>query len=364
MELNWRPGMPRQEEKEFFSGFLEILRNNYNVRHQPRLFNFKWRKDPKPEPWLPVYDDMVLSYLTPEEIKKYQEAGETKKDMIDRAKGLIFEKAWHNRKPYEEIRDAADFQKKKEAFRKKFEKDPVYHTLSIVAHKDAYRSEYSGKLEAWEYPDVLAKIEEEKRNKYLIPVQHLMMSSPIGRRSLEILKNAQFSIAFDASSGDTVCKVDPEKKAMVLNTSASKEACALELVRSARLVQKDEYSNINVAGAAEARKADAVSAQLLFAEEMRRKDPKIMDTFKAGGNTALCDAFDQAMIKTGNIDAARSAVVDSYLSKTAPDHKPSQETVARMCKNVYGLSYYIPSKENGSNKVLNAALVKSKQQGR
>ena len=364
MELNWRPGMPRQEEKEFFSDFLEILRNKYNVRHQPRLFNFKWRKDPEPEPWMPVYDDMVLSYLTPGEIKKYEQAGETKKDMVDRAKGMIFEQAWKNRKPYEDIRDNADLREKKEAFRKKFEKDPVYHTMNIIAYKEKLRPEYFGKLEAWEYPDVLAQKEQEKRNKHLMPVQYLMMSSSIGRRAWEIMKNAQYSIGFDALSDNTVCNVDPEKKTIVLNTSASKEVCALELVRSARLLQKDEYSDINSAAVTEARKADAVSAQLVFAEEMRRKAPNVLDVFKTGDNTALCDTFDRAMIKTGDTDAARSAVVDSYLSKVAPDRKPSREIVARMCKNIYGLSYYIPPKEDDSNKALTAALVKATRQER
>ena len=362
MELNWRPGMPRKEEKEFFSDFLETLRNNYNVRHRPRLFNFKWRKEPDPEPWLPVYDDMVLSYLTPEEIRKYENAGETKENIIGRAKSMIFEQAWNNHKPYEDIRDNADLLAKKETFRKSFEKDPVYHTLSIVAHKEGFRSEYSGKPEAWEYPDVLAEMAEKKRNVHLMPVQYTMNDCAIGRRSWEILKNNNYFIDFDAS-GDTVCSVNPEKKRITLNASVSKEECALSLVRSARLLMPDEYSNTPSAEATEARKADAVSAQLAFAEEMRRKNPKILATFKANGNQALCDAYERALNETNDPDAARSACVDCYLNNVAPDHKPSPKIIARMCKNIYGLSYYVPSKT--SNKTLAAAITaKANRQGR
>lgn len=363
MELNWRPGMPRKEEKEFFSDFLETLRNNYNVRHQPRLFNFKWRKDPEPEPWLPVYDDMVLSYLTPKEIKKYEDAGETKKNMIDRAKNMIFEQAWNNHKPYEDFQNDSDFLEKKEAFRKNFEKDPVYHTLSIVAHKESFRSEYSGKPEAWEYPDVLAEMAEKKRNIHLMPVQYMMSDSAIGRRSWEILKNNKYFIDFDRT-GDTVCSIDTEKKRITLNASASKEACALSLVRSARLLMPDEYSNTSSVEATEARKADAVSAQLAFAEEMRVKNPKILAVFKANGNESLCDAFDKTLNETNDWDAARSAAVDSYLNKVAHDRKPSSKIIARMCKNVYGLSYYIPSGSNSNDTVRTAITVKNKQQGR
>ena len=364
MEIKWHSGMTRKEEKEFFSVFLETLRSNYNFRHRPRLFNFKWRKEPEPEPWRPVYDDMVLSYLTPKEIKQYEEAGETKKDMVDRAKGMIFDQAWNDRKRYEEIQNEADLLEKKEAFRKKFEKDPVYHTLSIVAYKEKLRSEYSGKPEAWEYPDVLAQKAEEKRNEHLMPVKYLMMSSPTGRRSWELLKLGNYSVDFDTLSDNAVCNIDQENKAVTLNLSASKEACALSLVRSARLLQRDVYSADRSVEIMKTREADAVSAQLAFAEEMQRKSPRILETFKQDGNESLCGVYDRTFAKTKDSNAARSAVVDSCLSKTLPDRKPSPAVLAEMCRNEYGLSYYVPPKNDDSNNTVSAIRAKAKQLGR
>ena len=364
MESNWHAGITRKEEKEFFNDFLETLRNNYNYRHRPRLFNFKWRKDPEPEPFPPCYDDMVLSYLTPSEIKKYEEAGETKKDMVGRAKEMIFEEAWKARKPYEEIRDDADLREKRDAFRTKFEKDPVYHTLNIVAHKDKLRPEYAGKPEAWEYPDILAEKAEEKRQARLAPVRYIMMNCDVGRRAWDVLKLEQYTIDFDAS-GNTVCSVDPEKKKITLNASASKEACALSLVRSSRLYQRDVYSADSSVKVAEARKADALSAQTVFAEKMRRKNPKILETFKAGGHEALCAAFEKTMDETNDQNAARSACVDCYLDTLSPDRKPARNIVAEMCRDVYGLKYYVPSKKNDANDAVSAVVAaKVKQQGR
>ena len=360
MDMNWHPGMSSKEEHEFFSDFTETLRNNYNYRHRPRLFE-KWRKEPEPEPWLPVYDDMVLSYLTPKEIKKYEEAGETKKDMIARAKEMIFEAAWKARKPYEDVRDNAELAAKKEAFRNKFEKDPVYHTMSIVSHKTKLRPEYAGKPEAWEYPDVLAEIKEAKREEQLGPVRYMMKDCPVGRRSWELLRLNQYAIDFGAAE-NAVCDVDTEKKTITLNPAASKEACALSLVRSARLVQTDVYSAESSPEIAKIREADALSAQLVFAESMRRKNPKILATFKAGGNEDLCALFERTMNETNDESAARSACVDSCLNKTLKDPKPTQNVIAQLCRNEYGLSYYVPSEKNKS--LAAAVTAKAKQAGR
>ena len=277
---------------------------------------------------------------------------------------MIFETAWKARKPYEDTRDGAELAAKKEAFRNKFEKDPVYHTMDIVRHKEICRPEYAGKPEAWEYPDVLAEIKEAKREEQLGPVRYMMKDCPVGRRSWELLRLNQYAIDFGAAE-NAVCDVDTEKKTITLNPAASKEACALSLVRSARLVQTDVYSADSSPEIAKIREADALSAQLVFAEKMRRKNPKILATFKAGGNEDLCALFERTMDETNDESAARSACVDSSLKKMLPEREPAQNVVAQLCRNALGTSYYVPSKKDDSNKALAAAvLAKAKQDGR
>ena len=86
--------------------------------------------------------------------------------------------------------------------------------------------------------------------------------------------------------------------------------------------------------------ADALTAQVCFAVEMKQKNPKILEIFKANGNTPVCEAYEQAMAETNNLNAARSAAVDCYLDAAMPDNKPSVEKIAAICKTSNGKSYY------------------------
>ncbi|MBR4127318.1 MAG: hypothetical protein IKR09_07075 [Alphaproteobacteria bacterium] len=156
----------------------------------------------------------------------------------------------------------------------------------------------------------------EAKAKKAERLEAMLSESDIGRKSLDVLKKNGYSIDFDYEN--TVAPhIDPEHKKVMLNSIWSPESGALSLVHAARTVWQQETGKtqsmdltVNAyLATAEVCQADAITAQLTFAEEMKDKNPKILKAFRRnGGNEKIYDAYKKA----GN---EKTAAVVSYLQE-------------------------------------------------
>lgn len=229
------------------------------------------------------------------------------------------------------------------------------------------------------------KAEEEKGTTQNVAapasngVQSVLQGSRIGEQSADELMKNGYSVRFDAL-GQIASSVDPENKTVILNSAASKESTALSLVHAASILRQENSGSILVAENDSSkkevhalRKADALTAQLVFAEEMRQKNPQILETFLKNGNDPMYFAFKQTMTKTNDQNAARSAAVDCYLDAVVPDNKLGASTISLICKGFDGKGYYVAPDERAktvSNDLFNepafnnAFMSKAQQGGR
>lgn len=178
----------------------------------------------------------------------------------------------------------------------------------------------------------------------IAPIQDILKECPTGRQALVELNKNGFSIKSEAL-GTIASSVNPEKKTIMLNTTSTNEAQALSLVHAASVLRQRRSGTI-LSDASDKevqamRKADALSAQLVFAEEMQQKNPQILETFLKNGNQPMYDAFKLTMAEKNNMNAARSAAVDCYLSAAMPDKKLWPSTISKICKGFDNQSYYV-----------------------
>ena len=188
-------------------------------------------------------------------------------------------------------------------------------------------------------------------------IQYMMQDSRIGKQSLDELNKNGYAVKYDAS-GMISGSVSPESKTVFLNSNATKEAGALSLIDAACFVKQEKDFAGDSPEAKAIRKADSLSAQIIFAEEMSQKNPKILETFKANGNEPVYNAFKKVMAETNNMNVARSAAIDCYLSTAGLNSKPWPSTVSRICKGFDGQRYYVESN------AVAAFMAKAKQGGR
>lgn len=174
-----------------------------------------------------------------------------------------------------------------------------------------------------------------------------------GKRSLAVLNESGYTINFDLL-GFAASSINPEKKTITLNQLQSEESHALSLVSAACVLKQDKNGAGTSPETMSIRKADALTTQMIFANEMILKNPKIMETFKANGNEALCDAYERAYIEKHRQSAAveifssmgyleniaRSTAVDRYLTAAMPNNKPSYEMINNVCRDFKGYHYY------------------------
>lgn len=212
-----------------------------------------------------------------------------------------------------------------------------------------------------------ANAEEAKKPENV--VRKMLGSCNTGIESLNVLKRTGYSIEFDAL-GDIASSIYPEDKKIVLNSANSPESGALSVVHATRILNQEREGADKTPETMAVRKADALLAQMLFADEMRQKNPKILETFIARGNGPMYDTYKNAQ------RAAYSSCVDLYLDNVMPDNKPSPEKIAHVCKTADGQSYYVdakgvspePIKQSGNvydETTFNTAfMAKAKQGGR
>ena len=189
----------------------------------------------------------------------------------------------------------------------------------------------------WPWGKKNKKNEEEKSP--VDTVRKMLAESNTGTNTLNLLEIKSLNHIFS--------DIDQDEKKVFLNKDISPETGALEVIGAANFFLKhdekgEDMTNIRII------EADMETEQLVFAEEMRQKNPKILDAFKESRGNGLCDAYEQAMAKMNNPDIARSAAVDFYLSEMAPEEYFSAEELKNICKNADGKSYYIDSRPEKS----------------
>jgi len=402
--VKWHHGMTRRDEDLYFSRFFRdaeehkrkedikigIAENDTLRQVFGAVTKLVTGKDNKiktePMPWLPEYDNLILSFWTPKELKAFASSGFTKEQLVRHTKNYLVENAWE-----------MDHwkSKTKEEYQEEIRHDPAYHLVEIVYFKDSKRGI---PLEEWGYTDLIeAKKQKINREELLgikaarptdateqavlnefkqektAPVQGytvdgMLLDSVSGRRALNVLGRNDYAVDF-APMTFVDSMLFPKERKLTLNQNFSGEVNALSVIKaSCRIKHRRDGAeptpqmNMDTYIAANAVcQADILASQLVYAEEMRNKNPEILRAFKAEGNKDLCEKFEETLTKTKNLDTARSAVVDSYLEKTLPmteskrleiiqnwkktmgahtESRSSKELFGKTCKDFDGKSYY------------------------
>lgn len=405
-DMIWHSGMTRKEEEIYFSEFFkrvgererqENIRIGIAENSTGRVLKNAFlglvtgktpeREKPKAEVWLPEYDDVMLSFWTPKEMKAFREQGFSKAQLVKHTKNYIAENAWK----MEHWKTQT-----KEEYMKEFNRNPTLYSMEIVHFKDSKRGI---PLTEWGYPDVQEKkinrdklIEENKmmtapsvsneleqavKNSFKrqekatareYTVETMLLDSVIGKQALNVLGQSNYSVDFAPwVVGES--KLDPIARKLTLNSNHSDEANALAVVGAACQMKQQKTGatpsprmNMDTYIAATVvSKADVLASQLVFAEEMQQKNPKVLETFKADGNKDLCTKFEDSFLALNNLNSARSAAIDGYLDKTMPmseakrlkalqawygascpktEALTSKELLGKVCKGFDGKPYY------------------------
>lgn len=383
---------------------------NYFFALYSSALDRKHREDGEKESWKPEYDEMCLSFLTPKERKDMQAKGATTRDIIAKAKDEMVTAMWTSYKTSESKRlgdSEAEMKTRmndREIYKKEvFDKDVVKNTFDALVFKEGLRNlkerDYTdGRddlLNPKEKKPSLARALIGRIKKVVNPsrdtekpevnrLKTMLQGCTTGKRSLAVLNERGYAINFDLL-GFAASSINPEKKTITLNQLQSEESHALSLVNAACVLKQEKNGAGKSPETMAIRKADALTTQMIFADEMILKNPKIMETFKANGNEALCDAYCRTFSKEHERQAAvgffaargylenlsRSAAVDCYLTAVLPSNKPSFEMINDVCRDFKGYHYY--SDKNSmkdkidlyTEKSFNAVLAaKAKQAGR
>ena len=376
--VKWHPGMSRYHEELWFSEFFKNAEERKRKERIARnaedgtlkvafgkvsllVTGIDRKNKSSPEPWLPEYDNLILSFWTPKELKDFVAEGFNKEQLVRHTKKYLIENAWK-----------MDHWKRlsKEEYTEEVRRDPAYHLLEIVHFKDSKRGI---PLTEWGYSDLNDKkinreellgikaprpsdemeqsVKREFEKKNGIPVQGytvdvMLYDSVMGKQSLNILGWSDYAVDFAPLGLDDSALVPAERR-LTLNQNFSNESNALSVVKVAcRLKHKkhgaeptsqmdlDTYMAAHVAC-----NADILSSQLVYAQEMRHKNPKILETFRENGNEKMCDKFEESFAKSKDLNKARSEAIDHYLEKTLP------LTEARRANMVRNWSYGVGSRD-------------------
>ena len=339
----WHRGMNYLEERKILDGMLDKIE-----AIEKKIF-FKDKIV-----WLPEYDDMMLTYLPPEEIKKYEAEGKNRKEILNIAEDKIAEASWNANKDVNmgSFWASRDKNRQNEVFMGNLYAGVIPEVIgSAKKDKEVYKKTYFAEhrvrevmrflhetgFERWTALqfDAQRQIEEERSARKCAPIRDLMNDSTFGEKALDDLKADDCTIKFEFL-GKIACSVDPERKRVVLNSASTHEAASLSLVHAARIFQQDRisgpyFSDLSNEEYQAVRKADALAAQAAFAEETSLKHPKILETFKKNGNGPLYNAFKSTLTETDDLNAARSAAVDCYLKAAFPKSNIASETIDKIC---------------------------------
>ena len=346
------------------------------------------REKPRAEPWLPEYDNLILSFWTPKEIKKFVSNGFTKEQLVQHTKNYLLDNAW-------EMDHWKD--KPKKEYQEEVRRNPAYYFLEIVHFKDSKRGI---PLEEWGYPDLKNQkidreellgikaahrpadaleqaVQNEFKKEKSAPVQGytvdgMLLDSVSGKQALNVLGQNDYAVDF-ASLTFNDSALLPQERKLLLNQNFSIESNALSVIKASCRIKQHQNGaeptpqmDMETYIAADiVCKADILASQLVYAEEMRQKNPKLLAEFKAEGHTDLCDKFEESFAKTNDLNSARSAVVDSYLEKEMPlkeakrldyirnrktpiglrkESHTSKELLGKICMGFDGKPYYSGSK--------------------
>ena len=214
----------------------------------------------------------------------------------------------------------------------------------------------------------------EKMNKWLDTpaeekqkqVELVMYSSKSGKKMMNFLKKEGYKIQ---PRDYSKTEIDRQKKIINLTVGSSKEEGALALVGAACVLKQEkytpellEYTPLQMERDA-VRETDIEANKCLFVHETAEKFPEVKNAYH--GTYDHYEVFENAFEKTGNTNAARSAVIE-YAAPVVHRAIGTEGTKAiekclPVCKDWDGNSYYADSKKTAVNA---AVMAKAKQQGR
>ena len=219
--------------------------------------------------------------------------------------------------------------------------------------------------------------EEMEKAAELKQVELMMHGCEAGKKVMKFLKDEGYKIQSGFAYPDKA-SIDPEKKTISLDTGsivmhneyakgeravdyapAARERCALSLIEAACTVKQKKYNadffKSDFETVRDVREGDVIAAKCLFVSQMKDKNPKLAEVLN-GQHTTAYGHFQDALNKTGNENAACSAVVDNCTKKP----EASVQDCKKHCTDFDGKSYYV-EKDAAVNV---AAMAKAKQQGR
>ena len=214
----------------------------------------------------------------------------------------------------------------------------------------------------------------EKANKWLdTPVEEkkkqvelIMYSCKSGKKMMGFLKKEGYTIQ---PQDYYRTEIDRDNKVIKLTVGQSKEKGALDLVGAACMVKQEkyypglrEYTPLQMERE-QIRATDVEANKCLFVHETAKKFPEMKDAYH--GTYDHYEVFENAFEKTGNTNAARSAVIE-YAAPVVhraigTEGTKEIEKCLPVCKDWDGNSYYADSKKTAVNA---AVMAKAKQQGR
>ena len=337
LKVDWRPGMTYEEEQKFFKGFVNELVDRENKRREPGFFEFFKSHNVAdichggPEPWQPVYDDIMVSFLDIYDRRECEKKGFTREQTVEFAKKKVLDKAWQDCvcRAYHWDRDQQvdnPYENREHFDRKCAEGDlPVSRMMRVVMKKCDLMSDSDGKV-IYEYPG-WENLQSERLGDRLG-----LKFSETGKQVLDIIKDNHYHLLYQKDMES--CEIDNKHKDISFSIDLEKSVKVLSLTYAAAVI-KQEANGVGMSREDIAiRKADALAMQVSVAEEMREKNPKILETFIAKGNGPMYETFKEKQ------RAAFSACVDLFLDNVMPDNKPSAEKIAGICRTANGQSYY------------------------
>ena len=150
----WHSGISYTEEQKVFKDFLKKI-EDFQEKEDKKIFK---RKDTIA--WTPEFDDMMLTFLTPKEIKQYESNGKTKKEILKIAEKEIRELGYYTDK-WGKKNPGLHFEAEKRDYEKMFEENKVHEVVNVLRQKTTLRmipaDEYG-------YPDKVAEAEKKNKN--------------------------------------------------------------------------------------------------------------------------------------------------------------------------------------------------------
>jgi len=146
-------------------------------------------------------------------------------------------------------------------------------------------------------------------------LKKMLSESKTGRQTLEFLKEKGSKMIFEKM--DYYGYFAPDKNIVALNPAMSDEDLAVTFVHEVRHAWQDSQMETTTPEMTPKSflvsgfeiEADACAAEVMYAHEMREKNPKIWDAHQKSPYAPMSTAFEKEFEKTGDVEKARVAAL-------------------------------------------------------